>query len=54
MYGKSSVMPEDICPKPCLGPIISRSTKWMTVFIFYPNSYTEHYQLMILNEFVVN
>ena len=26
-YEKSSVMPEDMCTKPCSGPIISRSTK---------------------------
>ena len=39
-YEKSSVMPEDMCTKPCSGPMISRSTKWMTGFIFYPNSET--------------
>ena len=26
-YEKSSVMPADMCTKPCSGPIISRSTK---------------------------
>ena len=26
-YGKSSVMPADMCTKPCSGPITSRSTK---------------------------
>ena len=31
-YEKSSVIPAGICTKPCSGPIISRSTKWMTVF----------------------
>ena len=52
-YEKSSVMPEDMCTKPCSCPIISRSTKWMTGFIFYPTSETEHYQFMRLNEFIV-
>ena len=52
-YDNSSVMPEDVCTKPCSGPIISWSTKWMTGFILYPNSGTEHYQFMILNEFIV-
>ena len=41
---KSSVIPADICTKPCSGPIISRSTKWMTGFRLYPNSDTEHYK----------
>ena len=50
---KSSVMPEYMCPKKCTGPIIIRSTKYMTGFRFYPTSDTEHYQLMILHEFVV-
>ena len=39
-YEKSSGMSEDMCTKPCPGPIISRGTKWMTGFIFYPNSET--------------
>ena len=39
-YEKSSVMPEDMCTKPCSGPIISWSTKWMTGFRFYPTSET--------------
>ena len=39
-YEKSSVMPVDMCTKPCSGPIIIRSTKWMTVFRFYPTSET--------------
>ena len=39
-YEKSSVMPADICTKPCSGPIIIRSTKCMTGFIFYPTSET--------------
>ena len=52
-YEKSSVMPADMCKKPCSGPIIIRSTKWMTGFIFYPTSETEHYQFMILHEFIV-
>ena len=53
-YEKSSVIPEDICTKPCIGPIIRRRTKWMTLFRLYPTSVTEHYQLMILYEFVAN
>ena len=52
-YEKSSVMPEDMCTKPCPGPIFSRSTKWMTGFIFYPTIETEHYQFMRLHEFIV-
>ena len=39
-YEKSSVMPADICTKPCSGPIIIRSTKCMTGFRFYPTSET--------------
>ena len=42
-YEKSSFMPEDMCKKPCSGPIISQSTKWMTGSRFYPTSDTEHY-----------
>ena len=45
-HEKSSVMPEDMCTKPCSGPITIRITKWMTGFIFYPTSETEHYQFM--------
>ena len=52
-YEKSSVMPEDICTKPCSGPITSWITKWMTGFIFFPTSETEHYQFMRLHEFIV-
>ena len=52
-YENSSVMPADMCTKPCPVPIISRSNKWMTGFRFYPTSVTEHYKLMILHEFVV-
>ena len=52
-YEKSSVMPSYMCTKPCSGLIISRSTKWMTRFRFYPTSKTEHYQFMILHEFIV-
>ena len=51
---RSSFMLSDMCTKPCSGPNISRSTKRMTGFIFYPTSDTEHYQLMRLHEFVVN
>ena len=53
-YENSSVIPEDMCTKPCAGPIISRITKWMTGFLLYPTSDTEHYQLMILHKFFVN
>ena len=47
-------MTEDMLNKPCSGPIISQSTNFMTVFIFYPTIDTEHYQLIILNQFVLN
>ena len=53
-YEKSSVMPADMCTKPYSGPITSWSTKWMTGFRLYPNSDTEHYQLVRLHEFAVN
>ena len=53
-YEKSSVIPEDMCTKPCSVPIISRITKWTTGFRFYPTSDIEHNQLMRLYEFVVN
>ena len=39
-YEKSSVMPADMCTKPCLGPITIRNTKCMTGFRFYPSSDT--------------
>ena len=39
-YEKSSVMPANIYTKPCPFPIISRGTKWMAGFIFYPTSDT--------------
>ena len=52
-YEKSSVMPADMYTKPCSGPIIIRSNKWVTGFRFYPTSETEHYQFMILHEFIV-
>ena len=45
-FDNYSVMPEDICTKPCAGPIISSSTKLMTGFRFYSTSDIEHYQLM--------
>ena len=53
-YEKSIVIPAYMCTNTCRGTIISRSTKWTTGFIFYPNSDTEHYQLIILYDFVVN
>ena len=37
-YEKSSVMPADMCTKPRPGSIISRGTKLMTEFRFYPTS----------------
>ena len=52
-YYKSSVVSEDMCTKPCSGPIIRWSTKLMTGFRFYPTSETEHYQFMRLHEFIV-
>ena len=52
-YDNSIVMPSDVCTKPCSGPIIIRSTKWMTGFGFYPTSETEHYKFMRLHEFIV-
>ena len=33
-YDKSSVVPADMCTKPCSGPIIGQDNKWMTGFIF--------------------
>ena len=51
-YEKYSVMQEDMCTKPCSGPIIIRSNKQKTGFIFYPTSETEHYQFMILHELI--
>ena len=39
-YEKSSFMPADMCTKPCSGPIIIQSNKWITVFRLYPNSET--------------
>ena len=48
-YENSSVMPAYFCTKPCSGPIIRRSTKWMTGFRLYPTSEIEHYQFMILH-----
>ena len=53
-YEKSSFMMEDMCAKPCSGPIISRSTKCMTGFRLYPTSNIEHYQLMRLHKFVAS
>ena len=48
-YENSSVMQADMYTKPWSGPIIVRSTKWMTGFISYPNSETEHYQFLRLH-----
>ena len=52
-YEKSSVRPEYMCTKPCSGPIINQSNKWMTGFRFYPTSEIEHYHFMRLHEFIV-
>ena len=46
-YEKSSVMPKYMCTKPCSGPLIGRSTKYMTEFRFYTTSEIEHYQCII-------
>ena len=53
-YDNSSVIPEDMCTKPCSGLIIIWSNKWMTGLRLYLTSNIEHYQLMILHEFVFN
>ena len=52
-YENSSVIPTDMCTKPCPGPIIIRSTKWITGFIFYPTSEAEHYQFTRLHYLIV-
>ena len=36
-YEKYIIMSADMCTKPCLGPVISCSTKWMTGFHFCIN-----------------
>ena len=46
-YENSSVTPVDMFTKPCTGPIISRSTKYMNGCILYLTSGTEHYQFRI-------
>ena len=48
-YDNSSVILEDMCTKSCSGPMISRSTKCMTGFGFYPTSEPEHYQFIRLH-----
>ena len=53
-YDNSSVILVDMCTKPCSGPIIRRSTKWMIGFKFYPTIDTKRYQIMILYEVLVN
>ena len=52
-YEKSSVMPADMCTKPCSDPIISQSNKWINGFILYTTSDTENYQFIILHKFIV-
>ena len=49
-YEKSLIMIYDICTKPCSGPIISNSTKWITGLQVYPSSDSEHYQRMTLED----
>ena len=49
LQNMKSVMPVDMCTKPCVGTIIIQSTKWITGFRFYPTSDIEHYQIMRLN-----
>ena len=39
-YEMSSIMTADMGTKPCSGPIISRSNKWMTRLGLYPTSNT--------------
>ena len=39
-YERYSVIPADMCNRPCSGPIISQITKWMNGFRFYPTSET--------------
>ena len=39
-YENSSFITEDMCTKPCSGPIISWGTKCVTSFTFYPTSDT--------------
>ena len=48
-YENSSVVLDDMCTKPCTGPIIRWSTTCMTGLRFYPTSDTEHYQPMRLH-----
>ena len=48
-YDNSSIVLADMCTKPCSGPIISRSTKWITELRLYPTMNTEQYQLIILH-----
>ena len=48
-YDNPNVMPAYMCTKTCSGPIISRSTKWMTRFRFYPTRDAEHHELMRLH-----
>ena len=53
-YEKYNAIINDMCTKPCPGPIISCGNKWMTGLRLYPTSDTKNYQLMILYGFVVN
>ena len=53
-YEKSSIIPEDMCNKPCLGTMISRSTKYITWFCLYLSINIEHHQCMKLHKVDVN
>ena len=53
-YDNSSVIPADMCIKPCSGPMTRQIIKWMSGFRLYQTIDTEHYQLMRLHKFVVN
>ena len=48
-YEKSSVMPADMCTKPCSCQLIGWSTKYITGFRFYPTSEIGNYQFIILH-----
>ena len=52
-YEKSSVMLAYMCTKPCAGPIISWSSKYMNGFRLYQTSDTEYYQLTRLHDFIL-
>ena len=49
-HEKYSIMPADMCTKPCFGTIIIQNTKGINGLCFYSSSDTKHHQLMNLNE----